>query len=278
MRPPESSVIDRLVHDRLAVLGIPVAERCDDATFLRRASLDMIGTLLTADGPIGHESPTAVFKALDNAEVAARSMSQSFFGVRIECAQCHHHPSERWSQDDYAALAGFFTGLKLKSLPGGGEGVVSRGGVDLPHPRTGVAVPAAALGAAPATFSAPSADRRRLLAEWATAADNPFLARAIANRLWAHSFGRGLVEPIDDLRATNPATNEPLLDHLEARLKALRFDLRAFTRELVASRTYQLAAVPAPGSDRRRALTGDALPATDGAGTGGAPAAVCRER
>jgi hypothetical protein len=331
VRPPESSVIDRLVHDRLDVLGIPVAERCDDATFLRRASLDMIGTLptaaearafladpssdkreklverllerpeyadfwtmkwadilradkakigpqgavaltrwlhrqfaanrpydefvraiLTADGPIGHESPAAVFKALDNAEVAARSMSQLFFGVRIECAQCHHHPSERWSQDDYAALAGFFTGLKLKTLPGGGEGVVSRGGVDLPHPRTGVAVPAAALGAAPATFSAPSADRRRLLAEWATAADNPFLARAIANRLWAHYFGRGLVEPIDDLRATNPATNEPLLDHLEARLKALRFDLRAFTRELVASRTYQLAAVPSPGAEADR--------------------------
>ena len=137
---------------------------------------------------------------------------------------------------------------------------MSRGGVDLPHPRTGVAVPAAALGAAPASFGVPSADRRRLLAEWATAPDNPFLARAIANRLWAHFFGRGLVEPIDDLRATNPATNEPLLDHLEARLKALRFDLRAFTRELLASRTYQLAATPAPGAEEDRRHFSHALP------------------
>ena len=339
VRPPEISAIDRLVHDRLAALGIPVAERCDDATFLRRASLDTIGTLptaaearafladpspdkreklverllerpeyadfwtmkwadilradkskigpqgavaltrwlhrqfalnrpydefvraiLTADGPVGHESPAAVFKALDGAEVAARSLSQLFFGVRIECAQCHHHPSERWSQDDYAALAGFFTGVKLKVLPGGGEGVVSRGGVDLPHPRTGAVVPTAALGAVPASFDGPSADRRRLLADWATAPDNPFLARAIANRLWAHFFGRGLVEPIDDLRATNPATNEPLLDHLEARLKALRFDLRAFTRELLASRTYQLAATPAPGAEEDRRHYSHALP------------------
>jgi hypothetical protein len=330
-RPEEFNGIDRLVHDRLAALGIPVAAVCDDATFLRRAFLDTLGTLptaaeartflldaspdkrdrlveqllarpehadfwtmkwadilradtakigpqggvalsrwlhrqcatnrpfdefvgeiLTASGPIGTESPAAVYKALENAEVAARSMSQLFFGVRIECAQCHHHPSEKWSQDDYAALAGFFTGVKLKSLPGGGEGVVARGGTDLAHPRTGLPVAAAPLGGAPATFARPTDDRRRLLAAWATAPDNPYLARSIANRLWAHYLGRGLVEPIDDLRATNPATNEPLLDHLEARVKALRFDLRSFTRELLASRTYQLSAVPAPGAEEDR--------------------------
>ncbi len=213
---------------------------------------EFVRAILTAAGPVGAEGPAAVSKALDGAEVAARSMSQLFLGVRIECAQCHHHPSERWSQDDYAALAGFFTGVKLKALPGGGEGVVSRGGVDLFHPRTGLPVPAAALGASPATFSSPAADRRQSFADWATAADNRFLARTIANRLWAHYFGRGLVEPIDDFRATNPATNEPLLDHLEARLKALRFDLRALTRELLAARSYQLAATPAPGAEQDR--------------------------
>ncbi len=339
VRPEEFNAIDRLVHDRLEALGIPAGGVCDDATFLRRASLDLTGTLpeaaaarafladaspdkrarlvdrllaspahadlwtmkwcdilradrsrigpqggvalsrwlrgriaanepydrfvraiLTAEGPVGVEGPAAVYKTLDGAEVAARSLSQVFLGVRIECAQCHHHPSEKWSQDDYAALAGFFTGVKVKALPGGGEAVVSRGGADLPHPRSGQAVPAAALGAAPAVFPSPSADRRRAFADWATAPDNPFLARAIANRLWAHYFGRGLVEPLDDLRATNPATNEPLLDHLEARLRALDFDLAAFTRELLASRAYQVAAEPAPGAEDDRRHRSHALP------------------
>ena len=85
-----------------------------------------VRAILTAEGPVGVEGPAAVYKTLDGAEVAARSLSQVFLGVRIECAQCHHHPSEKWSQDDYAALAGFFTGVKVKALPGGGEAVVSR--------------------------------------------------------------------------------------------------------------------------------------------------------
>lgn len=339
VRPPEFNDIDRLVHDRLAVLGIPAAGLCDDATFLRRAFLDTIGTLpspdearafladdapgkrdalvarllerpeyadywamrwadvlradksklgpqgavalsrwlrrqvagnrpydefvreiLTAQGAVGAEGPAAVYKALDGPEVAARSLSQLFLGVRIECAQCHHHPSERWSQDDYAALAGFFTGVKVKPLPGGGEAIVSRGGADLAHPRSGVPVPAAALGAAPAVFAGAAGDRRLALAEWATSPDTPYLARSIANRLWAHYLGRGLVEPIDDLRATNPATNEPLLDHLAARIVALDWDLRAFTRELLASRTYQRSATPAPGAEQDRRHFSHALP------------------
>ncbi len=344
IRPPEAGEIDRLVHDRLLSLGIPPAGLCDDATFLRRASLDLTGTLpradearafladtaadkrarlvdrlldspeyadyqamrwadllradrskvgpqgvvaltrwlrrqirdgvpydafvrriLTAEGPVGVEGPAAVFKSFENAEVAARSTSQVFLGVRIECAQCHHHPSERWSQGDYTALAGFFTGVRTKPLPGGGEVVVSRGGTDLPHPRSGVAVPAAALGAATAAFASPAADRREAFAAWATAPGNPFLARAIANRLWGRYFGRGLVEPVDDLRATNPATNEPLLDHLESRVRDLRYDLRAFTRELLASRAYQVDTRPAPGAEtdrRHRSHAGSrALPA-----------------
>lgn len=339
VRPPEFNDIDRLVHDRLAALGIPSAGLCDDATFLRRAFLDTIGTLpspdevrafladdapgkrdglvaglldrdeyadywtmrwadvlradksklgpqgavalsrwlrrqvatnrpydefvreiLTAQGAVGAEGPAAVYKALDGAEQAARSLCQLFLGVRIECAQCHHHPSERWSQDDYAALAGFFTGVKVKPLPGGGEAIVSRGGADLAHPRSGLPVPAAPLGAAPAVFASAAGDRRLALAEWATSPDTPYLARSIANRLWAHYLGRGLVEPIDDLRTTNPATNEPLLDHLARRIVDLRWDLRAFTRELLASRTYQLAASPAPGAEQDRRHFSHALP------------------
>ncbi len=200
---------------------------------------EMVRDILTAQGPVQSESPAAFFKAADQPELASRSVSQLFLGVRIECAQCHHHPSERWSQDDYAGLVGFFTGVSVKRLPDGTEAIVSKAGTDSKHPRTGEPVPARALGAPAADFATAS-DRRQVLATWVTSPDNPFFAKAIANRLWAHYLGRGLVEPIDDLRATNPATNEPLMDALVAHLREVRYDMRAFTRTLLTSRVYQL--------------------------------------
>jgi hypothetical protein len=317
-RPPESNFIDKHVWDKLTRLGIPPSGPIDDATFMRRAFIDVIGTLptaaearkfltdtspdkraklidellarpeyadywamkwsdilkadkiritpqgtvgmtrwlrkqfaanrpydemvreiLTTQGPVQSESPAAFFKTLDAPELASRSVSQLFLGVRIECAQCHHHPSERWSQDDYAGLAGFFTGVGVKKLPDGTEAILAKAGADQKHPRTGELVPARALGAQPAEFKGVS-DRRQVLAAWLTSPENPFFAKAIANRIWAHYFGRGLVEPIDDIRVTNPATNEPLMSALETHLKEVRYDLRAFTRTLLTSRVYQL--------------------------------------
>ncbi|HET6423691.1 MAG TPA: DUF1549 domain-containing protein, partial [Planctomycetaceae bacterium] len=322
----EKNFIDQHVATKLKQLRIPPSDPIDDGTFLRRASLDIIGTLptaaeartflqdtapdkrarlvesllnrpeyadywamkwadilradkvkvttpgtvgmtrwlrsqfamnrpfdefareiLTVQGPIQSESPAAFFKALDTPEVAARSVSQLFLGVRIECAQCHHHPSERWSQDDYAGLVGFFTGVTTKRLPNGTEAVIAKTGQDHKHPRTGEPVAARALGATPADFTS-TGDRRQVFATCMTTPENPYFARAIANRLWAHYFGRGLVEPIDDLRVTNPATNEPLLDALVAHLREVRYDLKAFTRTLLASQTYQLSSMPKDGN------------------------------
>ncbi|HTE21369.1 MAG TPA: DUF1549 and DUF1553 domain-containing protein, partial [Armatimonadota bacterium] len=341
-RPPETGFIDRLVWNRLARLGIEPSPLADDATFLRRVYLDVIGTLptaaearaflaecaaeravsgksapaprqaegaafmararlvdrllerpeyadywtmrwsdilrvdkdvatpqgavamtrwlrrqfaenrpcdalardiLTARGDMNAEGPAAFYRVLDKPELVSRSVSQLFLGVRIECAQCHHHPSDRWGQDDYFALAGFFTGVGRKKLPGGREALVSAEGTELKHPRTGKPIPAQALGAAPADFSGVP-DRRVRLADWMTAPENPFFARSIANRLWAHYFGRGLVEPIDDMRATNPATNEPLLAELAGHLRAVKYDLKAFTRTLLTSRAYGLSSLP----------------------------------
>ena len=199
--------------------------------------------ILTTQGDIYSESPAAFYAVFDSPDALSRSISQLFLGVRIECAQCHHHPFEKWGQEDYYGLAGFFTGVSKKSLPAGTQAIISRGGVDLDHPRTGQPVAARALGAAPAEIGRIT-DRRTILADWMTREANPYFARAIVNRLWAHYFGRGLVEPVDDLRATNPATNEPLLQALESHLRQVGFDLKAFTRTLLNSRVYQLSASP----------------------------------
>src|SRR5262249_3509028 len=146
-------------------------------------------------------------------------------------------------QDDYFALAGFFTGIQRKPLPGGGEAIVAKKGTDLPHPRTKTPIAAHALGAGPADFSK-HVDRRLVLADWLTAADNPFCARAAVHRLGANYSSRGLVEPLDDMRATNPASNEPLLSDLAKHFRDSKYDMKAFTRTLLNSRVYQLAGRP----------------------------------
>ena len=208
---------------------------------------EMVRGILTARGNTADEGPASIYRALTTPEEMSRSFSQLFLGVRIQCAQCHHHPSDRWGQEDYFALGGFFTGIGRKSLPGGAMSLFAQKGTELNHPRTGKPVPARALGAPVAHFDGAS-DRRIVLARWMTAPDNPFFARAIANRLWSHYFGRGLVEALDDMRATNPATNEPLLAALAKHLIDEKYDLKAFTRTLLKSRLYQLAGPPTGGA------------------------------
>lgn len=196
-------------------------------------------SILTARGSTWSESPAAFFQVQDTPEKLARATSQLFLGVRLECAQCHHHPFERWDQKDYFAFAAFFTGIDRKADPRGGTKIIGHAGTPLKHPRTGQDLGPAALGEAPAQLS-PNSDWRTNVADWVTAKDNPWFARTIANRTWAHYFGRGLVEPIDDLRATNPASNEQLLDALAAHLVEKNFDMRAFTLTLLNSQAYQL--------------------------------------
>ncbi len=196
--------------------------------------------VLTARGNTAKEGPAALYAAVVSAEELSRSVAQLFCGIRIACAQCHHHPSAQWGQDDYFALAGFFSGVTRKPLPGGATAIMDGPGTDLKNPRTGLVVPARALGATlPAKF-VPVADRRAVFADWMTGPTNPYFAPSIANRIWAHYFGHGLVEPLDDFRPTNPATNEPLLAELSKHLRGVKYDLKAFTRTLLNSRAYQL--------------------------------------
>lgn len=234
--------LDILRADQLKVTpqGTVAMQRWLLRHFRENRSFDQLAReVLTVQGNTQAEGPGSFYKILKKPDELSRSVSQLFLGVRIECAQCHHHPSERWSQADYTGLAAFFTGVKLKKLPNGTESITAITGKDLPHPRTSEPVAARALGAEPADLTGVS-DRRRVLADWLTTPENPFFAKAIANRMWAHYFGRGLVEPVDDMRDTNPATNEPLMLALTGHMREVRFDLKAFTRTLLNSRVYQL--------------------------------------
>ena len=193
------------------------------------------------------------YRALREPYERAEATAQVFLGTRIGCAKCHNHPFDRWKQSDYHAFAAFFARVKYRILENKkrdkldkhafvGEQVVyqDRAG-ELRHPGTGAVLVPRFLGGA----ELPAArDRLGKLAEWIGSADNPYFARAQADRIWQHLVGRGLVDPVDDARASNPATCEPLLDALADDLKKGKFDLRHLVRRIMASRTYQRSSRP----------------------------------
>jgi hypothetical protein len=203
--------------------------------------------VFTAEGPLAQEGPANFFKVVRKPGDAASTLSQVFLGVRIACAECHHHPFDRWSQTDYYGMQAFFAQVGLKNAAANEMVVI---GQDQPtrNPRTGEVIQAHVLGAAmPATV--PPGDRRPLLAAWLTAPDNPWFARNLANRTWAHFLGRGLVEPVDDMRATNPPTNPELLEQLAQHLVESPFDFKQLIRTITASRVYQLSSRPNATND-----------------------------
>jgi hypothetical protein len=198
--------------------------------------------VVTAEGPLAEVPPANFYSAVKDPGKVASAISQVFLGVRIECAQCHHHPFDRWSQTDYFGMTAYFAQVQKKNAPLG-ELLVAQGDPNTTHPRTGQKIAAHALGQ-PMPEQNPAGDRRLELAAWMTAAENPFFARNLANRVWAHLLGRGLVEPVDDFRETNPPTNPQLLDALAEKLVQSKFSLRSLVREICASRTYQHSAQP----------------------------------
>ena len=202
-----------------------------------------VRSILVAEGPTLGQTPAGFFQVHKDPQSLAESTSQLFLGVRIECAQCHHHPFEKWDQSDYFSLAGIFTGVTRTKDIRGGQKIGDTTGKDLAHPRTGELVPAAGLGADPAEWN-DNSSRRTEYARWVTSPDNRMFSRAIANRLWAHYLGRGLIEPVDDLRETNPASNDPLLEALSQLVVDSQFDLQQVTRAIVLSRVYQLSHEP----------------------------------
>jgi hypothetical protein len=170
--------------------------------------------------------------------------AQVFLGVRLQCARCHHHPYERWSQDDYYGLAGFFTRLGRKSFgeppPYYAAGGVTTGEKD---PHTGKA-PEPKYPDGPAAKFAPEEDPRHALVDWMARPDNPFFAKALVNRLWGHFLGRGLCHEVDDMRDSNPPSNPELLDALAKDFVRHRFDVKHMIRTILNSRVYQLSSEP----------------------------------
>ncbi len=336
---PSSNFVDDLVQRKWRSLGLLPSGPCDDATFMRRLYLDVIGTpptaeevralladtssdkrtrlidrvldrpeyadywtvkwadllrsergklgpkgmwsftnwiraqlrenrpadqfcrdLITAQGSTFTNGPANYYRVVSSPPDLAETTAQVFLGTRLQCTRCHHHPYERWSQQDYYQFAAFFARVGIKGsnefgIFGNEQVVRLNDGGEVTHPKTGKVMKPTPLGGYPDSMKVhapktadlvdpdPDAggDRRALLADWITR-DNPLFARNIVNRYWGYLMGRGLVEPIDDQRVTNPPTNPELLDALAKDFAAHGYDIKRLIRTICASRVYQLSA------------------------------------
>lgn len=183
----------------------------------------------------------------------AEATAQLFLGIRLQCAQCHNHPYERWTQDDYLALAAFFTQVKRDRLGKAGRKgrpdrrqmkiAVDFNAKEITNESTGSTIRPGFPGESKPTIDAQK-DRRPILANWLTDPENPFFARAVVNRVWFHFHGRGIVEPVDDFRDSNPSANDALLDALATDFVATGYRLKPLIQTIVNSRTYQLSSHP----------------------------------
>ncbi len=328
--PPEKTFVDSLVFKKLKKVGMPPSEICDDATFVRRVTLDVAGRLPTksetekfladkapnkrekwvdqllassdyadffanmwsallrnqrsvvngrtepfrrgtyafnawirdslhlnkpydqfvreviaASGDIANNPPVAWYRQVKTSSQQLEDTAQLFLGTRLQCAQCHHHPFEKWSQRDYYSFGAFFSqiGRRTGSQPGEEMIYASRKVAAGTNKKDGQRVLPAGLGATALELGADD-DARHSLVDWMTDSKNKFFAPALVNRYWKHFFNRGLVEPEDDMRETNPATNPELLEALAQNFVKSGFDLKKLVRDIVTSSTYQLSAIP----------------------------------
>lgn len=199
----------------------------------------LVRELLTASGSMSSNPAVAWFAQVGDVEQRTEDAAQLFLGQRIQCARCHHHPYEKWSQQDYASLAAFFSLVTRKPSDSNLEPeFFSRSGTPSGrHPKTGQPIAPAGLDSTPLVITADE-DPREHLVNWMVDPQNPFFARTLANRYWKHFMGRGLVEPEDDLRVTNPPSNPALLEALAEEFIASGYDLKALIRLICNSRTY----------------------------------------
>jgi hypothetical protein len=205
--------------------------------------------LITSKGSSYRDGATVLFRDRREPEEATTIICQLFLGIRLDCAKCHHHPFEIWSQDDFYSMAAYFARLGHRGegvsppISGGEEILFTAASGSVKHPVHGkLMVPKPLFGKTGEISD--NADPRESLAQWITSSDNPYFSRVIVNRVWADLMGRGLVEPVDDLRATNPATNGVLLESLAAEFRKQGYDLKKLIRLITTSHAYQLSSIP----------------------------------
>ncbi len=213
---------------------------------------EFVRDVICAIGDETKSPPTFWFREVRTPENFVDDVSQVFLGQRLACANCHHHPYEKWTQDDYWGIAAFFARVGTKNVPIPGQAnnnrdgrqvVFVRSNGNVQNKRTGKTAEMKPLEGEP--MAVPSdEDPRQHFADWLTDAKNPFFAKAVANRYWAHFFGKGIVDPLDDMRVTNPPSNPELLDALAANLVENKFSLKELIRTICKSRTYQLSSLP----------------------------------
>lgn len=214
-----------------------------------------VRSILTVQGEEVKDPPVVWYRELKDPTSQMEDTAQLFLGQRVACAKCHHHPFEKWSQNDYWSFAAFFTKVDVKpglpakkvkneTIPATPSSVTMKTGpAEAKNPRTNKTVKAAGLGSEPMDMAS-DMDPRTKLADWMTDPKNPFFAKALVNRYWKHFLGRGLIDPEDDMRVTNPATNPELLEALAKSFIDSKYDLKKLIRTICVSKTYQLSAVP----------------------------------
>lgn len=315
----ESNYIDTLVNAKLKRLRIQPSGLCDDETFLRRAYLDIVGVLPTAEEYsrfVGRSEPNKrellvdellgrkefvemwvmkwaeLLQIKSSQQVSYKAMllyfnwlqdkiagnvpmdqmvqdllsasggtfknaatnfyqietdrlkvtenvAQVFMGMRLQCAQCHNHPFDRWTMDDYYSFAAFFSQIGRKGTEDPRETIIfNSGGGEVNHPVGGRVMPPKFLGGAVADVA--GKDRRTVLSKWLASPENPYFATNLANIVWAHFLGIGIIEPVDDVRVSNPASNLELIQELGKRFTEYKYDFKKLVRDICTSRTYQL--------------------------------------
>jgi hypothetical protein len=326
-KAPRRNFIDELALEKLRELNLPPSPSAGDAEFLRRAHLDTIGVLPTAEetraflsdaspekrdrlidallarpefvdywthrwgdlllvsskrlpatamwsyhawirnqvaantpwdrfvreivtvrgGTLEHGAGS-FFILQDDPTEMAETVSQAFLGMSIQCAKCHNHPMEKWTNDQYYAFANLFARVRAKNIGRGGQTIIFNApDGELIQPLTNRPRAPQPLDGTAISMDDPR-DRREPLADWLTSSENPYFSRAIVNRVWANFLGRGLVEAVDDMRKTNPASNDKLLAALAGHLAKQNFDLKALMRTILQSQTYQRASLPLAGN------------------------------
>ncbi len=325
---PENNYVDTLTNQKLRKLRIQPSELCTDEEFLRRVTLDIVGTLPTyeeyqqfmssnepdkrarlvdellerkefvevwvmkwaellqirtsqqvsyksmlryynwlqeriannvpmdqmvrellgASGGTFANAATNYYQNETDTLKVSENVAQVFMGMRTQCAQCHNHPFDRWTMDDYYSFAAFFAQIGRKQAEDPREIIVfNSGSGDIRHPVGNRVMAPKFLGGD--TPDVQGKDRRVVMAEWLASPENPYFARNLVNIVWAHFFGSGIIDPVDDVRVSNPAVNPDLLDELAKRFTDSKYDFKQLVRDICNSRTYQLSTTTNPSNE-----------------------------